>query len=116
MSFVMFVLGLLAGAAALAILLVPRLRAAVDEARLAREAERAAGLELKLSESAHERMKAISAETTRQISEGLERFATAQREADRATSAGELGKRTEEIKRTLDPIAQHLERVSAQVL
>ena len=37
-------------------------------------------------------------------------------EADRATAAaGELGKRTEEIKRSLDPIAHQLERVSGQV-
>ena len=44
MSFVMFLLGLVAGAAALAVLLVPRLRAAVDAARRAREAERAAAV------------------------------------------------------------------------
>ena len=44
MSFVVFVLGLLAGSAAVAVLLVPRLRAAVDDARLAREGGRAAVL------------------------------------------------------------------------
>ena len=141
MSFAMFVLGLLAGAGSLAVLLVPRLRAAVEEARDAREAERAAARELQVSESAHERrladlraateeklalvagnrerfaeqMKAISADTARQVSEGLEQLAKAQREADRATAAGELGKRTEEIKRSLDPIAQNLARVSEQV-
>ena len=119
MSFVVFVLGLLAGAAAVAVLLVPRLRAAVDEARLAREGERAAALELSLvsgnRQQLAEQMKAICADTTRQVSEGLERFAAVQREADRATAAGELGKRTEEIKRSLDPIAQNLERVSDQV-
>ena len=141
MSFAMFVLGLLAGAGSLAVLLVPRLRAAVEEARDAREAEREAARELQVSESAHERrltdlraateeklalvagnrerfaeqMKAISADTARQVSEGLEQLAKAQREADRATAAGELGKRTEEIKRSLDPIAQNLARVSEQV-
>ena len=41
--------------------------------------------------------------------------AAAQREADRATAAGELGKRTEEIKRALDPIADHLKRVTDEV-
>ena len=82
MSFVMFVLGVFAGAAALAALLLPRLQAA----------------------------------TTRQISEGLEQLAKAQREADRAVAAGELGKRTEEIKRSLDPIAQHLGRLGDQVV
>jgi DNA recombination protein RmuC len=60
-------------------------------------------------------MKAISTDTLRQVSEQVETLATARREADRATAAGELGKRTEEIKRTLDPIAQNLTRVSEEV-
>jgi hypothetical protein len=42
-----FVVGLLAGAAAVAILLVPRLRSAIDSARVAAEAERVVSLELK---------------------------------------------------------------------
>jgi DNA recombination protein RmuC len=137
MSLVTFLAGILTGAAIVAALLAPRLRAAIESAR-------AAGVELRLAAervSAHERkleelrattaekialvagnreqladqMKAISADTTRQISEQLERLAAAQREADRATAAGELGKRTEEIKRSLDPIAQHLGRMSGQV-
>jgi DNA recombination protein RmuC len=137
MSFAMFVLGLLAGAAGVAVLLVPRLRAAVESARVA-------GVELRLAEareSVHERrladlraatdeklalvsgsreqfaeqMKAISADATRQIAEGLEQLAKAQRDADRAAAAGELGKRTEEIKRSLEPIAQGLKRVSDEV-
>jgi chromosome segregation ATPase len=141
MSLAMFALGVLSGAAALAFLLVPRLRGAIDSARAAHvaleHAERLAGER----ESAHERrlaelrvateekialvagnreqlaeqMKAISTDTLRQVSEQVEKLATAQREADRATAAGELGKRTEEIKRTLDPIAQNLERVSDEV-
>ena len=141
MSFAMFLFGLLAGAAGSALLLLPRLRAAVDDARAARESERAIAVELQLAESAHERrladlqaataeklelvcgnrerfaeqMKAISADATRQISEGLEQLAKAQREADRAVAAGELGRRTEEIKRSLDPIAQHLGRLNDQV-
>ena len=53
-------------------------------------------------------MKAISSDTLRQVSEQMERVAGAQRDA-------ELGKRTEEIKRSLDPIAQHLGRMSGQV-
>jgi DNA recombination protein RmuC len=127
MSFATFLLGLLAGAAGVAALLLPRLRAAA--------------VELRVSESAHERrladlqaataeklalvsgnreqfsaqMRAIAADTTRQISDGLEQLARAQRDADRASAAGELGKRTEEIKRSLDPIAQNLARVSDQV-
>jgi DNA recombination protein RmuC len=141
MSVAVFVLGLLVGAAGIAALLLPRLRTAVDEARAAREAERAAGLELQVSQAANERrladlqaataeklalvsgsreqfaeqMKAISADTTRQIAEGLEQLAKARREADRVAAAGELGKRTEEIKRTLDPISKDLRRVSDQV-
>jgi DNA recombination protein RmuC len=138
MSYATFVLGLVVGAVGVAVLLVPRLRAAVESAR-------AAGMELRLAEvreSAHERqleelraatveklalvsgtrqqfaeqMKAISADATRQISEGLETFATAQRDADRAVAAGELAKRTEEIKRSLDPITQGLKHVSDQVV
>lgn len=170
MTLALFVLGLLAGAAAFAIVLVPRLRSAIDSARVAMEAERAASIELKAAaerhqaeleaarmqavreaehaarlagerESAHERqlaelraateekialvsgnreqlaeqMKAISTDALRQVSEQVEKLATAKREADRATAAGELGKRTEEIKRTLDPIAQNLKRVSDEV-
>jgi DNA recombination protein RmuC len=141
MSLAMFALGVLMGAAALAFLLVPRLRGAIDSARAAHvaleHAERLAGER----ESAHERrlaelraateekvalvagnreqlaeqMKAISTDTLRQVSEQVERLATAQREADRATAAGELGRRTEEIKRSLDPIAQNLKRVSDEV-
>ena len=53
-------------------------------------------------------MKAISSDTLRQVSEQMERVAGAQRDA-------ELGKRTEEIRRSLDPIAQHLGRMSGQV-
>ena len=141
-----FLLGLLIGAGAFAILLVPRLRTATEAARwpggrgreAGRSRLRSAGSE---RESAHERqladlraateekialvsgnreqfaeqMKAISTDALRQVSEQVEKLATAQREADRATAAGELGKRTEEIKRSLDPIAQNLKRVSDEV-
>src|SRR5918998_6705164 len=113
MTLAVFVIGLLAGAAAAACLLVPRLRSAVDSARDAELAARLAGER----ESAHERqlaelraataekialvagnreqlseqMKAISADALRQVSEQVEKLAAAQREADRATAAGELG-------------------------
>jgi DNA recombination protein RmuC len=138
MSLVMFLAGILIGSAVVAAVLAPRLSAAVESVR-------AAGVELRLADeraSVHERrleelrtatdeklalvsgnreqfaeqMKAISADTTRQIAEGLEQLAKAQREADRATAAGELGKRTEEIKRSLDPIAQGLKRVGDEVV
>ena len=118
MSFVMFVIGLLVGAAGLAVLLVPRLESAHER----RIADLRAATEEKLAlvagsrEGFAEQMKAISADATRQVAEGLEQLAKAQREADRATAAGELGKRTEEIKRSLDPIAQHLGRLGEQVL
>src|SRR5215211_9361559 len=59
---------------------------------------------------------AISSDTLRQVSVQMEKLAAAQREADRAAAAGELGKRTEEIKRSLDPIAQGLKRVSEEVV
>jgi DNA recombination protein RmuC len=156
MTIALFILGMVAGAVAMAILVVPRLRGAVDSARAAaerlrgeleaarlqatREAEHAAQL-VGQRESAHElqlaalraateekialvagnraqlaeQMKAISADALRQVTEQVEKLATAQREADRATAEGELGRRTEEIKRSLDPIAQNLERVSGAV-
>ena len=136
-----FLLGLLIGAGAFAFLLIPRLRTATEAARVAREAEKAARLLAVERGSAHERqladlraateekvallsgnreqfaeqMKAISSDTLRQLSEQVDKVAAAQREADRATAAGELGKRTEEIKRSLDPIAQNLKRVSDEV-
>ena len=50
-----------------------------------------------------------------QIANTLQQRAKAQREADREASAGELGKRTEEIRRSLDPISKDLKRVSEQV-
>jgi DNA recombination protein RmuC len=166
----LFLLGLLVGSGACAVLLIPRLRGAMDSARVARAAESAANVALKVAEERHaveleaaqlqtareaehaarlsaeressharqlaalraatdekialvsgnrqqlaEQMKAISTDTLRQVSEQVEKLATAQREADRATAAGELGKRTEEIKRTVDPIAQNLKRVSEEV-
>jgi DNA recombination protein RmuC len=51
----------------------------------------------------------------RHASAQVHELATARREADRAAAAGELGKRTEEIRRSLDPIARNLERVSGEV-
>jgi DNA recombination protein RmuC len=170
MTFAMFLLGLLTGASTFAILVVPRLRSAIDSARVAAEAESAASSELRASaaryeaaleagrlqavreaehaerlsaerQSAHERqlaelraateekialvsgnreqfaeqMKAISTDTLRQLSEQGEKLGTARRDAARATAAGELGKRTEEIKRSLDPMLENLKRVSDQV-
>ena len=121
MTLVMFVVGLLAGAAALAAVLIPQLRAS-EAAHERRIADLRAAADEKLAlvagnrEGFAQQMKAISADATRQISAGLEQLAKAQREADRATAAGELGTRTEEIKRSLDPIAQHLGRLGDQVL
>jgi len=91
MPLVFFLMGLIVGAAGSALLL------AGSRARLA------------------DQMKAISGDVLRQVNEQSEKLAMAQREADRANAAGELGKRTEEIKRTLDPIAEHLKRVSDEV-
>src|SRR3954453_10534689 len=109
MMFVLFLLGLIVGAAGSAILLIPRVR---------REAEHAAekiALVTSGREQFADQMKAISGDVLRQVSEQAEKLATAQREGDRASAAGELGKRTEEIKRTLDPIAENLKRVSDEV-
>jgi DNA recombination protein RmuC len=62
-----------------------------------------------------EQMRAISADALGQVSGQLEKLATAQREADRATAVGELGKRSEEIKQAVDPIARNLTRLSDEV-
>jgi DNA recombination protein RmuC len=95
MPFVLFLLGLIAGAVAAALFL----RAATEEKIALVSGNR---------EQLAEQMKAISGDVLRQVAEQA-------RDADRASAAGELGKRTEEIKRTLDPIAQNLKRVSDEV-
>jgi DNA recombination protein RmuC len=118
---VVFLLGFLAGAAVSAILLVPRLRAAGESAHERRLADLRAATEEKIAlvtgnrAQLAEQMKAISADVLRQVSEHAEQVAKAQREADRATAAGELGKRSEEIKRALDPIAESVKRVTDEV-
>jgi DNA recombination protein RmuC len=103
MPVLLFLLGLIAGAAGMALLLVPRIRL------------EAVALAASNREQFADQMKAISGDVLREVSEQAEKLATAQREADRASAAGELGKRTEEIKRTLDPIAENLKRVSDEV-
>src|SRR4051794_14418975 len=118
---VVFLLGFLAGAAVSAILLVPRLRAAAESTHERRLADLRAATEEKIAlvtgnrAQLAEQMKAISADVLRQVSEHAEQVAKAQREADRATAAGELGKRSEEIKRALDPIAESVKRVTDEV-
>jgi DNA recombination protein RmuC len=137
----LFFLGAFVGAGLLAVVLIPRLRSAVRAAdrralelehadRLASQRESAHAQQLaelrvatqeKLSlvagnrDQLAEQMKAISTDTLRQVSDQVEKLATVQREADRAAAAGELGKRTEEIRRSVDPIAQELKRVSHEV-
>jgi DNA recombination protein RmuC len=118
-----FAAGLLVGSAALAIVLLPRLQRALerDSSHERQLADLRAATEEKIALVAGnraqlaEQMKAISADTLRQVSEQVEKLATAQREADRANAAGELGRRTEEIKRSLDPIADGLKRVTDEV-
>jgi DNA recombination protein RmuC len=130
MTLLLFLVGLVTGAAGVASLLVPRLQSARTALSVAGERERGHALQLAELRAATEekislvsgnraqlaeQMKAISTDTLRQVTEQVETLAAAQREADRATSAGELGKRTEEIKRALDPIAQNIKRVSDEV-
>jgi DNA recombination protein RmuC len=122
-TLVIFIFGLAAGATLLALLLLPRLRVAeraLDAARaLAAEREAAHEREIALVTGNRaqlaDQMKAISSDALRQVSEQVERVAAARREADRAAAAGELGKRTEEIRRTLEPITQGLKRVGDEV-
>jgi DNA recombination protein RmuC len=117
MTAAVFVLGLLAGAGGVVLLLIPRLESAYARQLVDLRSATAEKIALVSGnrEQLAEQMKAISADTLRQVSEQVETLARAQRDADRATAAGELGKRTEEIKRTLDPIAQNLKRVSDEV-
>src|SRR3954465_10763692 len=97
MVLAMFLLGLLAGAAVSAILL----RSASEEKVALVTGNR---------EQLAAQMKAISADALQQVSEHVKQLAKAQREADRATAAGELGRRTEEIKRRPDPTPAALAR------
>src|SRR3954452_11075901 len=163
MTAVLFLAGLFAGAALLAALLVPRLRAAMGAARAAGENERTARCELEAAsarhrtelaaaearaaqdaeharrltqerEDSHRRqldelraataekialvsgnreqlaaeVKSLSADALREVSKQFEQLAIAQRETDRAIAAGDLEKRTEEIKRSLDPIQEQI--------
>ena len=116
----LFLLGLLLGGAAVVILLLPRLRER-EAAHQRQLAELRTATEEKIAlvsgnrRELAEQMKAISSDTLRQVSEQVEQLAAARREADRATTAGELGKRTEEIRRSLDPVAEHLKRLSDEV-
>jgi DNA recombination protein RmuC len=113
----LFLLGLLAGAVAAASLLVPLLRSAHERqlADLRAATDEKIALVSGNREQLAEQLKAISADALRGVYEQVERLATAQRDADRATAAGELGKRTEEIKRSMDPIAESLKRVGDEV-
>jgi DNA recombination protein RmuC len=106
MTFALFLLGLIVGALVSAIVLVPRMRRDAAE-KLALVSGNRAQLA--------DQMKAISADALQQVLEQVDRRAAAQREADRVSAAGELGKRTEEIRRSLDPIAQSLKRVNDEV-
>jgi hypothetical protein len=62
-------------------------------------------------EALAQEMKAISAGVLQETTKQLTQLAEQARAADREIAAGELGKRTEEIKRTLSPIAEHLKKV-----
>jgi DNA recombination protein RmuC len=121
MAVALFLLGMLAGAGIVAVLVIPRLRSDLTAAHERRLAELRTATDEKIAlvtgnrEQFAEQMKAISADALRQVSEQVEKLGTAQREADRAAAAGELGRRTEEIRRSLDPIAQHLRRVGDEV-
>jgi DNA recombination protein RmuC len=106
MPVALFLLGLIVGAVATAIVLVPRMRRDAAEKIALVSGNRA---------QFAEQMTAISADALRQVFDQVETRAAAQRDADRASAAGELGTRTEQIRRSLDPIAESLKRVSDEV-
>jgi DNA recombination protein RmuC len=109
MEALLFVIGVLCGGALVAALLGRRVAAERDHGRerladLQRATEEKIALVSGNREQLAEQMKAISADILRTTSKDL-----------REVTAAELGRRTEEIKRVVDPIAKHLEKVHTQV-
>ncbi len=60
-------------------------------------------------------VQAVSADVLRKTGEALARENAAQRLADQERAAGQLGKRTEEIKRIVEPIGQKLGQMKGKV-
>jgi DNA recombination protein RmuC len=134
MEALLFLIGLICGAAFVAALLGRRGAAARAEATAARVSldREQAHHEARLAdlqgatekqialisgnrEQLAEQMKAISTGVLRETAEQVTKLAEEARRADREVATAELGKRTEEIKRVLDPVSKHLEKVQAQV-
>jgi DNA recombination protein RmuC len=134
MSSLWLILGLLVGAAAVAALLRPRLRA------LSLEAERAAGLDLELvkarADLEHERsrgeerlatitdaqerlsasFKALSAEALQSSMTQLSELARAQLRETQAEAKGDLEKRQQAVEQLVAPLREQLGRVDSQLL
>jgi DNA recombination protein RmuC len=134
MTALWLLIGLIVGAAAVAVVLRPRLRA------LAREASRAGELERDLvrarSDLEHERarseerlatikdaqerlsvsFKALSAEALHASMAQLTELARAQLKAERAEAKGDLDKRQQAVEQLVAPLKEQLGRVDAQLL
>jgi DNA recombination protein RmuC len=67
-------------------------------------------------EQLREEMKAITSDVLSTTSRTLAEQVAAQRRADEQRAAGELAKRTEEIKRVVEPIGEKLTRVESKVV
>jgi DNA recombination protein RmuC len=116
MAILLFIIGLACGFGAALLLLGRRAGAAREAAERERlhaqeriaDLERATAEKIALVTASREQllneMKAISADALKQSSEQLAKLSDA-----------ELGKRTEEIKRVLEPVSTHLKRVEEQV-
>jgi DNA recombination protein RmuC len=66
-------------------------------------------------EQLRDEMKAISADVLRQTGATMTREIAAQRSADHERAAGEIARRTEEIKRVVEPLGQKLGQVETKV-
>jgi DNA recombination protein RmuC len=116
MDLVMLIVGALLGAAAAAAVLLGRVRSE----RALREAERAGhASQIELLESSRvqlrDEMKGISATVLEKTAASLTRELGAQRLADEARVAGEMGKRAAELRGLVEPMNEKLGKVESQI-
>ncbi len=134
MNALLLLIGLLAGAAAVAIALRPRLRALAADAGRAAELERdlvraradleheraRAGERLATLTEARERLsdsfRALSADAVKSGMEQLSQMARAELHTAQAQARGELEKRQQAVEQLVSPIKEQLGRVDAQLL
>jgi DNA recombination protein RmuC len=116
MQIVMLAVGLCVGAGLASLLLAGRLR---TERALRGAAETAHADQRRLLEASRaqlrDEMKSISADVLRETGETLGREIAAQRNADAARAAGEMEKRTLELRSLMEPMREKLGRVEGEL-